>query len=84
MPLRDPAAENLIAAAYASDPGAAIGGAYINTTEGIRAAARYGGSIRLLVVGNRADNSRGPGVPMGPLCTPLRTPGTLSRPSITH
>ena len=32
----------------------------------------------------RADNSRGPGGPMGPLRTPLRTPGTLSRPSITH
>jgi hypothetical protein len=32
----------------------------------------------------RADNSRGPGGPMGPLCTPLRTPGTLSRPGITH
>jgi hypothetical protein len=35
-------------------------------------------------VGNRADNSRGPGGPMGPLCTPLKTPGALSRPSITH
>jgi dipeptidyl aminopeptidase/acylaminoacyl peptidase len=32
----------------------------------------------------RADNSRGPGGPMGPLRTPLRTPGTLSRPSISH
>ena len=32
----------------------------------------------------RADNSRGPGGPLGPLCTLLRTPGTLSRPSITH
>jgi hypothetical protein len=32
----------------------------------------------------RAANPRGPGGPMGPLCTPLRTPGTLPRPSITH
>jgi hypothetical protein len=35
-------------------------------------------------VATRADNSRGPGGPMGPLRTPLRTSGTLSRPSITH
>ena len=33
---------------------------------------------------NRADNSRGPGGPLGPLCTLLRTPETLSRPSITR
>ena len=32
----------------------------------------------------RADNSGGPGGPLGPLCTPLRTPGALSRPSIAH
>ena len=32
----------------------------------------------------RADNSRGPGGPMRPLCTPLRTPRALSRPSLTH
>jgi hypothetical protein len=32
----------------------------------------------------RADNSRGPGGPRGPLRTPLRTRGTLSRPSISH
>ena len=35
----------------------------------------------------RADNSRGPGGPVGPLCTPLMTPtapGTLSKSSITH
>ena len=32
----------------------------------------------------RAANSMGPGGPMGPLFTPLRTPGTLSRLSITH
>ena len=31
-----------------------------------------------------ADNSRGPGGPMGPLCTPVRAPVVLSRPSITH
>jgi hypothetical protein len=36
------------------------------------------------VVKFRADNSRGPGGPMGPLCTPLKTPRALSRPSITH
>ena len=35
-------------------------------------------------VSTRADNSRGPGGPMGPLRTPLRTPETLSRPSIFH
>ena len=33
---------------------------------------------------SRADNSRGPGGPMGTLCTPLRTPRALSKPSITH
>jgi hypothetical protein len=33
---------------------------------------------------SRADNARGPGGPMGPLCTPLRNPGSLSRPRITH
>jgi hypothetical protein len=36
------------------------------------------------MVAVRADNSRGPGGPMGPLCTPLRNPGTLSRPGISH
>ena len=30
------------------------------------------------------NNSRGPGGPMGPLRTPLRTPATLSRPSVTY
>ena len=35
-------------------------------------------------VRSRADNLRGPGGPMGPLCNPLKTSGTLSRPSITH
>ena len=39
---------------------------------------------RLIRVEHRADNSRGPGGPMGPLRTPLRTPETLLRPSITH
>jgi hypothetical protein len=32
----------------------------------------------------RADNSRGPAGLVGPLCTPFRTLGALSRPSITH
>ena len=36
-----------------------------------------GGSAELITQGVS-------GVPMGPLCTPLRTPGTLPRPSITH
>jgi hypothetical protein len=35
-------------------------------------------------VPNRADISRGPGGPMGPLGVSLRTPGALSRPSITR
>ena len=32
----------------------------------------------------RADNSGGPGGPAGPLCTPFRTPGTLSRLTKPH
>ena len=32
----------------------------------------------------RAANSRGPRGPVGPLCTPFRTPGILSGPSIAH
>jgi hypothetical protein len=32
----------------------------------------------------RADNSRGPRGPAGPLCTPFRTPGTLSKLTKPH
>ena len=39
---------------------------------------------RLIRVEHRADNSRGPGGPMGPLRTPLTPPETLSRPSMTR
>jgi hypothetical protein len=38
----------------------------------------------VMKVTTRADNSRGSGGPMGPLCTPLRNPETLLSPSITH
>ena len=38
----------------------------------------------LVAVEIRAANPRGPGGPTGPLGTPFWTPGTLSRPSITH
>jgi sialate O-acetylesterase len=51
IPLRDPAAEGKIVAAYSSDPGATIDGVYLNATEGIAAAADYP-QVRLMVVGN--------------------------------
>ena len=41
-------------------------------------------AIAMTAVLARAANSGGPGGPTGPLCTPFRTPWTLSRPSITH
>jgi hypothetical protein len=49
----------------------------------VAGAAYVGGGV-MHAAKSRAANSRGPGVPTGPLGTTLRTPGALSKPSITH
>jgi hypothetical protein len=54
VPTNDPVAEAKIAKAYANDPGASIGGKYMNATQGIAAATNFP-SIRLMTVGNVHD-----------------------------